>query len=226
MEAILANHIIRCSVDIKFEPGPPPDAVFGLVYSLINADYSQHKKLPILQLPEEIRAADPQLIFAPHYEMQGDPYTVLVGPKVVCVCISADYPGWENLEKETNRIYTLFVEHRILNSVSRLSLRFVNFFKENILKQETLRITLGKDDIVENRLVLRTTFLNPPFVTVLHVTNDAQITVDGEILSGSVIDIETYIENPEIDEFAEVLDSAYQLSKKSYKSLLPGGKGA
>ena len=66
-KALDPSPIKEAVVEIRFETPLPSEAVFGVVYNAIHDGYPELEKLPILQVPEAVRAADPNLMFQPHY---------------------------------------------------------------------------------------------------------------------------------------------------------------
>ena len=50
--------LVETIVELRFESSLPPDAIFGVIYQKLKSDYPKVDKLPILQIPEEIRFKD------------------------------------------------------------------------------------------------------------------------------------------------------------------------
>lgn len=65
---ITPDPIIDAVVEFRFESEIPPDAILGMLFSVVRNEFSNFKKLPIAKIPEEIRRNDPQLKFAPFYQ--------------------------------------------------------------------------------------------------------------------------------------------------------------
>lgn len=54
--------IVEASVEIRFTSEVLPDAIFGIIYQAFKDEFSSKpEKLPILQLPEQIRSMDRNL---------------------------------------------------------------------------------------------------------------------------------------------------------------------
>lgn len=79
--------IVSAVVEIKFISSVPSEAVFGIMYPLLSKEYKKLNKLPVLQVPNDIRDRDPNLIFAPHYEFYDEikNLKILVGPRVIAI---------------------------------------------------------------------------------------------------------------------------------------------
>jgi uncharacterized protein (TIGR04255 family) len=59
--------IIDALLEIRFRTTTHPNAVFGLIYNTLQEDFPRVESLPILQLPDQVRAADPNFKYKPHY---------------------------------------------------------------------------------------------------------------------------------------------------------------
>ena len=62
--------IVDCVVELRFKISIEPAAVFGIVYNAFKSDYPTVEKMPVLNLPEEIRLNDPNLIYQPWYRLR------------------------------------------------------------------------------------------------------------------------------------------------------------
>lgn len=59
------------SLALRFKKNYPPEAVFGVIYSHIQEQFSaKPKPHPIMQLPEKIRLNDPVLRYTPYYKYE------------------------------------------------------------------------------------------------------------------------------------------------------------
>ncbi|MFH2124995.1 MAG: TIGR04255 family protein, partial [Pseudomonadota bacterium] len=71
MNSTLPKKITPCPLleavsEIRFSSKIEGAAVFGMLYEKLKSDYpGDVKKLPILQLPEQVRASEPSLKFKP-----------------------------------------------------------------------------------------------------------------------------------------------------------------
>jgi len=54
--------IIDSTIELRFQTSVEPGAVFGIVYNAFKKEYPNVEKMPILNVPEQIRLVDPNLI--------------------------------------------------------------------------------------------------------------------------------------------------------------------
>ncbi len=79
---------------------------------------------------------------------------------------------------------------KIISKINRIGLRYVNFFKSDILQKIDLKIELDKNKLF-NKTILKTEIENNNILSVLQITNDA-INSGSQ---GSAIDIDCVLNN-------------------------------
>ncbi len=214
--------IIESIVEIRFETDLPGDAVFGIAYKEFKSDYSRLEKLPILQIPEPIRSIDPNLMFSPHYKLFRDNLILQVGPKTFSLVCTEEYPGWEFLSKRIDENFSRFLTLGIVNKISRIGLRFVNFFKNlNIYEHSNLNVTIGEDCLGGNTLSLLAEIKSGTLMSTLRTANAAVVNIKGEDLKGSIVDIDTETQSGNsLDAIIEAVKAAHDEEKRIFFSLL------
>jgi len=184
--------IVDANIGISFEPNIVPDAVFGIVFKAIKDRYPNVNPLPILQIPEEIRHKDPNLINQPHYKVTNDTYSVLLGPKVITLSSPREYVGWDNFIREIVDLYNRISAVDVIKQIERLGLRYINVFSFDIYEKINLSVNLGDRPIASNNTFIRAEIPSDNFVSILQIVNKASGNVENKPFSGSVIDIDTY----------------------------------
>ena len=92
--------ILEAIVELRYESNGPEEASFGLIYGQIKSEFGQDvTHLPILQLPEQIRAGNAQLKHQAHYSLQGDGYQLRIGPHVLAFIQNSPYNGWKSFSE-------------------------------------------------------------------------------------------------------------------------------
>src|SRR3990172_1532349 len=98
--------IAEATVELRFSAAVLPDAVFGIIYREFTKDFpGKVEKLPILQLPEAIRAVDPKLMYQPHYKLVAGNLTFQIGPRMTSLSNSKEYIGWENFQSKLKEVF-------------------------------------------------------------------------------------------------------------------------
>lgn len=164
--------------------------MYGVVYNALKEYYPETSDLPLLQLPEPIRRADPNFRFKPLYKAQNDKYVLQIGPDVVTISSYPKYVGWSDYSVEIMRVLKVLRDLGFVKSVVRLGYHVVNFFEENIYPKTKLTIGIGGKEIEYNNTIFKTTTDDSAagICTVLQVSNEARF----NNISGSIIDIDSF----------------------------------
>lgn len=216
--------LIDAVVELRFDSSLPPDAVFGMAYGRLKETYSKVEKLPILNLPDMIRLKDPDLIFQPYYKLSGDQFVVQIGPKVLSITSPGEYSGWEAFFAKIKETYDVIKPIGIIKTVTRLGIRYINFFDFDIFEKINLRISLNDQPLSAKQTTVRLEIQDERFGHLLQVVNN--VTVEGKPKGprkGSVIDIDTHMEGRFEDFFDSMEDfvsDGHQAEKQLFFSLL------
>ena len=77
--------IIESILEIRFNTKIPSEAIFGMVYSRIQGRFFPNmEKLPILQIPDQLRSNDPNLMFRPTHKLYKDNLLISDRSKSFC----------------------------------------------------------------------------------------------------------------------------------------------
>jgi uncharacterized protein (TIGR04255 family) len=203
--------------EIRFDSNVPADAVFGIVYQALKKDFSEAKPLSILNLPAEIRVADKDLAFQPHYRLQNDASVVLVGPKVISVGMRGDYPGWSVQSRRIKDTMNQFNQTGIVTKVLRVGLRYISFFAFDIYPNLLLKITVGDTSLDGEETVFKTILSGKGCKSLLQIRKGVALS---KKLSekGSVIDIDSFTPSP-AGEFANFLEQFLEDGHQAEKDL-------
>lgn len=215
--------LIDAVVEVRFESDVLPDAIFGIIYQKIKSEYPKVDKLPILQLPDEIRFKDPNLKYNAYYRLTSRPFVVQIGPKVLTVSCPGEYIGWEAFFPKILETFDLLKELDIVDRIVRLGIRYINYFEFDIFEKINLRLMLKDDLLQSNQAMIKTQIQDDQFINTLQIANNATVTVEEKIIEGSIIDIDTYLDK-EIENFfanmQNLITEAHETEKRLFFSLL------
>lgn len=216
--------IIEAIVQLRFIPAVLPDAVFGIIYQEFEKDFpGKVEKLPILQLPEPIRAVDPNLIHQPYYKLSAGNLVFQIGPRVTSLSNLKEYMGWENLAAKLKELFSRLQKLRVVKAVEGLRFRYVNLFKDDVYNNINLRILMNDQPLRTLRKTLRAELDDNGFITILQIANPATVKIKNQSTKGSVIDIDVTHPAFETDFFEDmenILEKAHNIEKKLFFSLL------
>lgn len=211
--------IIDALLEIRFSTKIHPNAVFGLIYNVLKDDFTKVDNLPILQLPDVVRATDPNLKFKPHYKISNSNFVVQIGTDVLSISSFPKYVGWDDFSKMIFSVIEKVEEIKIINNVNRLGIRYINFFQNNVFDVINLRTCINEETINYKNTVVRTEIEHEDFISTLQIANNAL----NKDQFGSVIDIDTYkVTGLErfFTEKEEIINSGHNKEKELFFSLL------
>lgn len=181
---ITPDPIIDAVVEFRFESEIPPDAVQGMLFSVVRGEFSNFNKLPIAEIPEEIRRNDPQLKFAPCYQSISKGYRLSVGPSVISLGTSGNYVGWkENYYPFLQHIIGQLEKSGIVKFFKRIGTRYIDFFEKI-----TLAIKLNEQPLVAKQTTISTIFEHDDLMTRVNIQNNTVIQRENKQHIGSIID--------------------------------------
>ena len=213
--------ILEGVVEFRFESSFPHDAIFGIVYNELKKDYPNLQELPILQLPEVVRSQDPNLRHKPYYRLMSEDkkYLFQVGARVFSLINLNPYDGWSAFSEKLKNLIERMNKISIVDTYTRVGIRYINGFDINILKKINLYLGIEKNHLVDLDTTIRLEVPSGDYTNTLQVINNARVKKDGEVSKGSIVDIDTFIENPKKEIF-DIIEEAHLAEKKLFFTLL------
>jgi len=226
---VLPKRISPCPIaeaicEIRFEANFPDDAIFGIVYNAFRDEYGDFEKLPILQLPEQLRSSDPNLIFRPNYKSMKDQFQLQIGPKVFSCINVGQYAGWEKFSEYIYSTFDKFEQLKIIKSIVRVGLRYINVFSDlEIYSNSNLQFLLDGSPIETVKSEVHFELKKESCLLNLRVLNNSEIQIAGKKVSGSIIDIDTALAEFPIDSLEKLkplINGSHECEKKLFFNLL------
>lgn len=202
------------------------DVVVGLIYSLLNGKEEglelRIERLPILNLPEEIRRNDPNLKDKPWYKINYGEYYILIGFFGVAFGINQLNNRWSSFKSFSIQILN-DLKGNVIKGISAISLKHLDFFHDiNIFEKTKCQINLNGKQITSVPTIFKTELLEDKFVRAIQITNGVQLRND--ILKiddyGSLIETNLFTRHISLDNFNQVIDNARALQERSLLGLL------
>jgi uncharacterized protein (TIGR04255 family) len=219
--------ILEAIFELRFEPEPPKEAVFGFIYPIVMKKFHDLKPfpLPIQQMPEAVRNTDINLKYQPLNRLQGDGISVSIGPRVISFSIVKPYIGWSEWRPSIMEIlHSLSTEH-IIKNVERTGLRYLNFIEQDAFPLIKAEVTIINTSVKPISTSVRTEIPEGEYVKVLQLANNASINEKGQVKSGSLIDIDI-VRNKSIQNYdfkinlETILDKSHLLAKQLFFDIL------
>lgn len=214
--------IVDAILEIRFSSNIYSSAVFGLIYNVLKEKYPKIEKLPILQLPEELRERDPSLRFKPTYKATNESFTIQIGPEVFAISSNMPYVGWEKFSREIQTSLNSILNMDVIEKVHRLGLRYINYFDEDIYKNIKMKVQINNEVRDLKKTVFRTELQHNNFLSTLQISNNAKNTKNGKESIGSILDIDTFKDFSDesfANNYMEMIHEAHRQEKELFFKL-------
>jgi len=217
--------IVESVFDIFFETTAITENFLGLIEQV--DEFEVITKLPILQIPEAIRKNDPNFKFQPLYEIHSkinDDYRVMLGDGMVGIAINKAYKGWnESFYLRVKKLFTIFLASDKVMKINRIGLRYVNFLPdENIFETGKLDVKIANNEACNKKIFLKIEDCVEDICYSKTVTNNAEYVKSS--ISGSIIDIVTFIESSKKELLKETIfkdiNRLHDISKEKFKEVI------
>ncbi len=179
----------------------------GLLYGQIRDRYKEQVNLPLLQVPDAIRAQDPALTHLPLFQFKGDRFIVQLGPRVISLVTKPrDYPGWPAIRAELSWLLARVKAAGFVRETERIGVRYIDFFSGDIFPHLRIGVQVDGQPLKETQADLSTVLRFDRHTTRLHVTNGAIVGTATGPQVGSVLDIDGWVGPTDADLFGQGLE--------------------
>jgi len=184
--------IFEAIFELRFEPEPPNEAIFGLIYPIVTEKFQalKHISLPLLELPDTVRNSDIQFRYQPLNRLQGNGFSISIGPRVISFSILKPYIGWHEWKPSILNILNKLSDDRVIKNVERTGLRYLNFIERDVFPLINAEIRIIDSTVQRVSTAVRTEIVEGEYLKALQLVNNASINENGQIKQGSLIDID------------------------------------
>lgn len=203
-----------------------PSAVYGKVYDALKKIYPDAENMPIFQLPETIRLEDENFKNKPWHKFSNSDYAVLIGANVIAIVAKEEYPGWSKFFQEIKNVLTIFSSAEIVDSVSRVGLKYIDMFEFPIVNEIDISLISGLAIDNTREIQIRTNLPEKDGLSVnVGIMNNISIILKEEAKENvSLLDIDVFKKYDsdgecDIDQSLKILDEAHNYQKELFFSL-------
>lgn len=222
--------ILEALVELRFTKSTMPvcEILTGFLFSALKSSHQNIviKKLPISQIPSEIRSNDPNLTFAPLTQIICDQFGILIGDQVCTITCQKPYKGWPEFKKFIISVLEILKKSGLISEIQRYSIKYVNLIPETVRVPLKTSLAIGDLELAEAGKFIRAEIRNSEFVTILNIQFNITLVLEnrpGELFKGTVLDIDTIVEHNREDFFSNhetLLDKARNEEKKIFYSVI------
>lgn len=188
--------IIDAVFELRFNSTVPSSSILpGILFNKLSGTKTI-EKLPAAQLPEQVRAADPNLQFAPLTSITCGAFVFLISDRSMAVACKVPYPGWTAFKTSILDAMKHIDEAGIVASVQRYGLKYVDMIPPTSgadrISLVNLDLTLGKNKLSKETFQVRVEIVNNDIINVVQVISSAEIIFpNGNKKEGLIIDIDS-----------------------------------
>lgn len=215
--------IIEAILEIRFVTAHDWSLLPGLLFKEIKERYSKIEKLPLAQMPDDIRRTNPELVHAPLANFIGEGFTIQFGPRVVALVSNKEYPGWTRVSEELDWLLGKLQAADFILEGERLGMRYIDFFNTDLFPHLTLQFQAENQPISGFEMNFTTAFAREDFTARLILNNGALVRTADQVLKGSVLDLDLSLGASDFELFstsAERFEQAHRLNKEIFFGLL------
>jgi uncharacterized protein (TIGR04255 family) len=215
--------ILEAVMEIRFVTGEDWALLPGLLYTQIKERYPRSEKLPIAEMPEEFFRNDAGLTYSPRMRFIGDSFVIQFGPRVVSLLTRGAYPGWRRIREELSWLLDRLEKAGFVHEGERLGMRYIDFFEEDIFSRLVLEVLSDGQPVTGVEMSFATVFRRDDLTARLILNNGAMVTRGHEVISGSILDLDVWLEASGFDIFgdaAERFEDAHRCNKEIFFGLL------
>jgi uncharacterized protein (TIGR04255 family) len=202
--------LVEAIFEIRFGGTPQlADLLPGLLFGQLDPKPKMHRQ-PAADIPQPIRASDPNLTFAALIRLEFEHFNYLIGDRNVVIGCKLPYPKWPAFKSQILQLTSLMAEVGVEGDVERYSVKYVNLisapdFKEQIAKVD-MELRLGELDVVESHFNLQVHHRENEIIHILTVITGANgKRSDGSSTYGIVVDVDS-IQNVEPISYKNFVD--------------------
>ena len=221
--------LIEVVFEVRFQSLVPASTILpGLFFKELVMPAVE--RLPLANLPQNIRDANPHFSYAPTELLRSERYSYMIGDKVLVVGAIMPYQGWQNFKPVILEAVATLKNSKIVTNVERFSLKYVDLIKEVSLTEQLgalkLELYVGGNKILNAPLQLRVEMERDGFTQVIQFLTNAQAHYEGKVIAGLVVDVDSIANCNSVDvnqfhiELPDKLESLHLSNKKAFFSTI------
>jgi uncharacterized protein (TIGR04255 family) len=182
------------------------------------------QRLPIADVPQAIRSADPNMAFAPVVRLDWREFMISFGDRNLVIGCTLPYPKWPRFKEVILDIVQKASSIAPAGNVERYSIKYVNIIQANVLSEQIRKIDMsikvGEVQAISDNLSVQVQREEGDTLHILSVVTGAQANLqDGRVIEGTVLDIDSIrsVNFPDLASFRQGLESSIETLRLSNK---------
>ncbi len=181
-------------------------------------------RLPAAEIPQPMRANDPNLQFMPVLRLEWLNYFIAVGDQSFTVSCKLPYPKWQNFKSTILDVVRRITKVGFNGKVERYSVKYINLIQASSLAEQIskirMSINIGSIELRDDHATLQVHRKEDNVTHILSIIIGAKGKLpDGKEVSGAVVDIDSIRDiNPSgFEDFASSLEPGLEQLRQANK---------
>lgn len=219
--------LVDAVFEVRFSSSVPVSSVLpGFLFAHITDAEKKIERLPAADIPIQMREFDQNLRFQPLLKLNWDRFLILIGDESLAIACVIPYPGWQAFKPKIIEVINILKESRIIKTVSRFSLKYVDIIEGKNLSEQIQRVNVNLN--IGNHILSSEQFnirVEIPYDNYLHIVQIAApssfINFDGQTRDGVLVAVDSLSEQLTIDltSFAKTLADNLEAIHTSNKTM-------
>ena len=203
--------LIDAVFEIRFQSDAPASSILpGVLFAKLDGE-KKIEKLPVSQLPEQVRTSDPHLRYAPVIRIVWNNFTLMISDNGMAVGCILPYPGWTLFMQSILELVDHLASSGIVKSVERYSLKYVDIIPADSLAEQVsavnLKLTVGNHELKGEFFQVRVDVPIGDYLNIVMINSSANaVLLSGEQRAGVAVDIDTIL-NIDGKDIGEIIPS-------------------
>ena len=213
------KNLLSAIIELRFDLVVPAEQIIWSLFNDMKDSFSTPAKLPISDIPRNIRLADENLKSLILYTMvdNNNIYRINCGEGIITLEIgSFNYTEWNDFYAEFECIFNKIRDN--IHQINRIGVRYINAFNNCDYNNFKINLCVNGKSLENNPLQLTFEYLNSERIVKIRFLNKAQYSINNEKYTDIVIlDIDA-IYNKEIDinQLAKIIKDSHLIVKDAF----------
>jgi len=224
--------LVEALWEIRFTSEHPAasELLTGIIFQQMKADFGKSDRLPVANMPREVRERDANLRYAPTVRLTGSRYTVGIGDQAIGLSSLRPYTGWKEFRAKIDELLSTIEQSGVIGKCKSFSIKYVDCIGSATNPSlDVLAINVGIADrkFASEPMAIRTEFHEMGYLHILQIGLPAEVSVVAtkETLRGVIMEVDTHCTaDAEIDNFhhwiSARLDGVHAANKTVFFSIL------
>jgi uncharacterized protein (TIGR04255 family) len=200
-------------VDALFEvrfvsPVPAASSVLpGLLFSKLSMSAgspARIERLPVSDLPAQLRNTDPLLKFQPLLKLYTDRFQIMVGDSSLTIACQLPYAGWALFKPKIVEIIGILKDTNLIERIERYSMKYVDIVDGNDIteqiKRTSMELIIGEYKLTSEPFSVTVEITRDEFINIVQIAGPSGASLStGGTRTGVLIAVDTVVNHDTSD---------------------------